>query len=917
MKKHIIPLLLLFVLTFSLTSNSPESMKPHPRFAAVSLGLDDDPDAQAEMDFMMLRDPVANRVPDNILQREQLFARTLPRAGEAVLAKGNGTTTTVTWVERGPSNIGGRSRAFAADIAHPGTLLAGSVAGGMWKSSDDGASWQPTTTAGQIHSTTCIAQDVRAGHTETWYVGTGEFRGSTNNNTRWGALYRGDGIFKSTDNGSSWTLLPSTSSGTPQTTDPFDYVWSVAVDPSNSSQDEVYTATWDGIYRSTDGGGTWTNPLAADSSYNDVAVSSTGVVYAHTHVSGATRIWRSPDGVNWTNIAPATFPTVTGRVVIGIAPSNPDIVYFYVHGANNTPAVGGHQIWKYKYLSGDGSGNGGLWENRGGNLPSDINSQTGYDMIVHVHPLDTNFVIIGGTNLYRSTNGFSSLSATTTIGGYPYWPGGNHHPDLHSGMYKPGNPAVYYSGHDGGLSRTDNVSAPAVTWTNLDNGYNVTQFYSVSIAPDSGSDVIMGGAQDNGTLRGNQPGLSAWDMVFGGDGTIVAVSPASDNRLYTQYQGGQMQRMAYDGSNVVSITPSGSTNQMFVNPIVLDPNNSSVLYYAGGANAPSLTSAIWRNDNAPNASTADWTALGNTDVGAASGYIRTISAIGASRANVPNVVYYGTIDGIVKRADNANTATPTVTDITPPGLNGGTANGGFVRCVAVDPRNSARALVVFGNYNFQSLWYTTNGGSSWTDVEGNLAGPSGPSTRFAVIIYVGNDMEVFLGTSIGLLSTTSLNGASTVWALEGASSIGNVIVGWLDYRPSDQTLAVGTHARGIWTGRITSTTGVAEQTSPLGFTLSQNYPNPFNPTTEVRFSVPQSGTRSRPPSADGVMGDVGFVSLKVYDLLGREVATLVNEEMKPGTYERTWDGSGMASGMYVYTLRSSASVISRKMLLMK
>ena len=508
-------------------------------------------------------------------------------------------------------------------------------------------------------------------------------------------------------------------------------------------------------------------------------MASTGVVYAHTHVSGVTRIWRSPDGVNWTNIAPATFPMVTGRVVIGIAPSNPNIVYFYVHGANNTPAVGGHQIWKYKYLSGDGSGNGGLWENRGGNLPSDINSQTGYDMIVHVHPLDTNFVIIGGTNLYRSTNGFSSISATTTIGGYPYWPGGNHHPDLHSGMYKPGNPTVYYSGHDGGLSRTDDVNATGVTWTSLDNGYNVTQFYSVSIAPDSGSDVIMGGAQDNGTLRGTQPGLSAWDMVFGGDGTIVVVSPSADNRLYTQYQGGQMQRMGWDGSGVVSITPSGSTNQMFVNPIVLDPNNSSVLYYAGGANAPSLTSALWRNDNAPNASTADWTALGNTDVGAAPGYVRTISAIGVSRANSPNVVYYGTIDGIVKRADNANTATPTVTDITPPGLNGGTANGGFVRCVAVDPANSSRALAVFGNYNFQGLWYTTNGGSTWTDVEGNLAGPSGPSTRFAVIIYVGNAMEVFLGTSIGLLSTTSLNGTSTVWALEAAGSIGNVIVGWL------------------------------------------------------------------------------------------------------------------------------------------
>ena len=118
MKKQVIPLSLLFVLSFFLASTPPEMVKLRPHVATASLGLDDDPDAQAEMDFMMLRDPVANRVPDNILKREQLFAKTLPRAGEAGLAKRNGTTTTVTWVERGPSNIGGRSRAFAADIAN-------------------------------------------------------------------------------------------------------------------------------------------------------------------------------------------------------------------------------------------------------------------------------------------------------------------------------------------------------------------------------------------------------------------------------------------------------------------------------------------------------------------------------------------------------------------------------------------------------------------------------------------------------------------------------------------------------------------------------------------------------------------------------------------------------------------------------
>ncbi len=872
----------------------------------ASEGIKDNPNARIDYEFMMVRDPILNKIPDNIVRREQRFARGLPKREEPVLLmKGNSQPTTAvatTWVERGPTNIGGRTRVFAADVANPGTLLAGSVAGGMWKSTDDGASWWPTTTPSQIHSTTCITQDTRTGSTGTWYVGTGEFRGSTNNNTRWGALYRGDGIFRSTDNGSSWVLLPSTSSGTPQTTDNFDYVWSVATDPSNSSQEELYAATWNGIYRSIDGGGTWSTQLTADSSFNDVAVASTGVVYADTHVAGATRIWRSPDGVTWTNIAPAAFPTVTQRVVIGIAPSNPNIVYFFIWGANTIPAISNHQIWKYKYLSGDGSGSGGIWDNRGGELPTDINSQTGYNMIVHVSPVDTNFVIIGGTNLYRSTNGFTSGNITTTIGGYPYWPGQNHHPDLHSGMFKPGNTSVYYSGHDGGLSRTDDVNAANVTWVNLNNGYNVTQFYSVSISPDSGSNWILGGAQDNGTLLGSQPGASPWDMAYGGDGTVVEIAPPADDRLYTQYQGGQMQRMFRDGTNVINITPSGATNLMFVNPILLDPNVSFTLYYAGGRTSQSVTSGVWRNDNAPSATTTTgWTLLPGSDVGAASGYVRTISALGISTANSANVLYYGTIDGVVKKAANANTSTPSIIDVTPPGLNGGTANGGFVRCVAVDPTNSDKALVVFGNYNFQSLWYTTNGGSTWADVEGNLAGQSGPSIRYAVIFYIGNAMQVFLGTSIGLLSTTVLAGSSTVWVQEGANSIGNIIVGWLDYRSSDQTLAVGTHSRGIWTGKITPPTGVSEQMVPAQFVLNQNYPNPFNPETRIAFRLQAFGP----------------TTLKVFDIAGREVSTLVNERKDAGEYVIQFDAHGLPSGVYFYTLRSGNQFSSKKMLLIK
>lgn len=877
----------------------------------LSLGDADDPNARDEMEFLIQRDPVANAIPKNIRTAEQQFAKRIPMREQIVVAKGNAAQELV-WTERGPNNVGGRTRVLAADIASPGTLIAGSVAGGIWKTTNDGASWRLTLSTSQIHTTSSIAQDKRSGKTNIWYVGTGEFRGSTTNNTRWGSFYRGDGIYKSTNNGASWTILPSTSSGTPEATDAFDFVWNVATNPANAAQDEVYAATWNGIYRSTNGGGSWTNVQPSDSSLvntsasaTDVAMASTGVVYARTENGGAQRIWRSPDGVAWTNIAPTNFPTSAGRIVFGLAPSNPNVVYVFIESANTTPASSGHQLWKYTYISGNGSGSGGTWENRGGNLPGGFNSQTGYDQIVQVKPDDENFVIVGGTDLYSSTNGFSSTANTSNIGGYQYWPGQNHHPDIHSGAFKPGSPNVYYSGHDGGISRADDIRLTSMIWTSLNNGYNVTQFYSVAISPDSGDNAIVAGAQDNGSQATLLPGMSDWEMVSSGDGTVVEMGTVADDRYYTQSQSGPLYRVDRAGTIFNSFNPAGSNNALFVNPITLDPNDSRILYYGAGKNsAPTMTSGLWRADNAITATNSTgWTALTATDIGNVTGWVRRVSVIGISKADNPNVVYYGTTDGIVKRVENATSATPTVTDVTPPGLNGGTATGGFVRCVAVDPTNSSKALVAFGNYDFQSLWYTTNGGTTWTDVEGNLAGPGGPSTRWATIFYLNGQLNVFLGTSIGVLMTNAINGSATVWAQAAANEIGNVLIGYLDYRASDRTLAVGTHSRGAFTTQFPAGPSEVGENSTTAekFSLNQNYPNPFNPTTTISFAI----------------GHSSFTTLKVFDVSGKEIATLLSKELPAGEYKHTFDARKFSSGTYFYQLEAGSFVETKKMVLMR
>ena len=852
-------------------------------------GLQDDPDAQAEMEFLMLRDPRTDEIPRGIRRREQVFARGLPRRDSRSprLAAGR-TMSPLVWTERGPNNVGGRTRAFAIDVTNASTLIAGSVAGGMWKSTDDGASWSPRTAPGQLHGMTCVTQDRRSGKTAIWYAGTGEIRGSTTNDTRWGSLYRGDGIFKSTDDGDSWTLLPSTSSGTPQVSDAFDFVTSVATNPANLGQDEVLAATHLGIYRSTDGGGAWTRVLASDSGYTDVAITPQGVMYAAIRNGSALRVMRSTNGTTWALISPGSFPTAAGRIVFGLAPSNPQVVYVFVQGVNTAPQANGHQLWKYVYVSGDGSGAGGTWANRGGSLPVDINTQGGYDMVIHVRPGDENFVIVGGTDLFRSTNGFATNATTVVIGGYAFWPYAFHHPDLHGGGFSPANDGIYYSAGDGGIAKAHDITLADMEWESLNHGYNVTQFYSVSIAPDAGSDRILAGAQDNGSQMGDAPGASDWVMAFGGDGTIVEVSPAISDRLYTQYQGGQMQRQTWSGADLADITPGDAANQLFVNPIALDPNDPARLYYAGGTISEG-GSRIWRNDSAPIADNSfGWSNLPATDVGNGGDHVRRISTIGLSTANAANVLYLGTMDGVAFRVDDAHTATPTVTNISPPGLNAGARSGGFVRCIAVDPTNSSRALLAFGNYNFPSLWYTTNGGATWTDVEGNLAGAAGPSVRWATMVDLDGTIEIFIGTSIGLLSTTALNGASTVWTQEATSEIGNVLIATMDYRPSDRTLAVGTHARGVFTTQFAPPVAVEDDVAPARVALEAPFPNPVSRTATIAYRLPRASD----------------VSLKLYDVSGRTALTVVHSREDAGRHQVQIPTQQLRAGTYFAVLRA-------------
>ena len=249
---------------------------------------------RAEWEKMRLADPKTGKIPPGIRSAELAFAANLPVYFPSPQARMQATFTS-----RGPVNVGGRTRAIAIDMTNEDIMFAGSVNGGLWRSTDAGTTWTRVSSLNENPSVTWIAQDKRAGHTNTWYYSTGEGVGATASGG--GAYFLGNGIYKSTDGGITWSLLPSTSSNTPQTFDqPYDITFKIVCDPSNLVNDVVYMACYGTIYRSANGGLSWARDLGSTVTYSyfaDVEVTSTGVVYATLDSNGATRgIWRKDPG---------------------------------------------------------------------------------------------------------------------------------------------------------------------------------------------------------------------------------------------------------------------------------------------------------------------------------------------------------------------------------------------------------------------------------------------------------------------------------------------------------------------------------------------------------------------------------------------------------------------------------------------
>lgn len=875
--------------------------------------------AKAKWMLSMLADPATGEIPKGVRSKELAFLHELQNDNEYR----SKATRADTWNIRGPWNVGGRTRAFAIDVKNENHLIAAGVSGGIWQSEDGGKTWERATEPNTYAGVISITQDPRPNKTNIWYALTGELSG--NSAAGGGAFYLGDGVLRSTDNGNTWMPTTSTSGQTQNSfIEAYQAGWRIAASPIDTVSACVYMATYGSIYRSIDTGNSWKIVLGAgnNSYYTDIAISSTGIVYATLSNDGDNTkgFFRSSDGINFKNITPA-FLSNMERTVLEINPNDENEVYFLSHlSKDSSGGVVSYNyekdpeyvaLTKYKYISGDGTGNGGAWTNLSVNLPvtspnqfDKFNCQGGYDLTIRCQP-NTKTILIGGTNLYRSTDGFATALNTQQIGGYALatqllnfgvYP--NHHPDQHDIHFLKSNPKKLYSLSDGGIHYTDDVNASNVEWENKSLGYITTQLYSVAINEHQSQDqTILGGFQDNGNfITKSNKKESNWGQTVNGDGAYNYIAPNHEFYVISTQQGNVRKVKLDDKGNMMirrKISPEGfeKGEYNFINNLCVDKSNSDILYMPIGKRMARLNGlkslALENNDNKL---TTGWTISTDTITSANNGsngsILAEISVLALSQTG-DNRLYFGTNNREIYRVDNAHQGELKFKKLGLIKL----PVGGYVSGIAIDPDSSKNVLISYSNYNIQSLFYSSDTGNTWSYVGGNLEANqivtnTNPSVRCVNILKDENGKRIyFAGTSIGLFSTDtlvlaqSLPSNKTVWKQESPNQIGASVVTDIRIRQQDGYLAIGTHGNGIFDNYYT---GKTKPIANIEASSNSVYPNPASTSIWYTFSAQKNAE----------------TKIRIHNMQGQIVKQVQHNSFREGNFSLQIDVSNLPTGHY-------------------
>lgn len=763
-------------------------------------------DLAMEQEFKMTQDPALGYVPYERIADAKSYLKVLEGNRQA-------RTSALTWEERGPNNIAGRVRAIMIDAndATGNTIFAASVSGGIWKATNFKSTpvWTPVfETMGNL-AVCALAQD--PSNPNIIYAGTGE--GYFNNDA-----VRGNGIWKSIDGGGTWNKLAATDSTVSSN---FQYIQDLAVNSNGvvfaSARSGRYCNNG-GVLRSSDGGTTWSRVLGnftqgsttCDSAFNyrggDLEIGSNGDVYATTGFQGGTsnnlrgRIYRSSFAThgtdvgavnNWTEITPSGN---WQRIEMAVAPSAPGTLYALME--LQTEGIGGLR---------KSSDFGATWQSMPfpnwcsqGSFSNDFtNGQAWFDLIAAVDPNDANTVIIGGIDLFKSTNAggtWNQLTQWTPAGcGLP----STIHADQHNVVFYPGSSTELLATNDGGVYYSSTGGSSFATYANGNStfsskniGFNVTQFYGCDFHPTN-SNYFLAGAQDNGTQRFVNAGVNSTTPVSGGDGGFCHIDQTDGNIQITSYV---YNNYFYSRNGGASFSRLDLNEEgLFINPTDYDDIND-IMYTSDVAGKIGVIKFA-------GAGVPAYTAVTLSQLGS-----RQISAVKVDPTDpVGGTVWiagYGNSVPMILKVSNAMNTPTVIQSAFIPGL----PSGAYISSIDVDLTNHNRLLLTVSNFGVTSVYLSTNSGVNWSSIEGNLPDMpvrwgvfAGPSAQLNGT--TGAIGGILLATELGVWSTSMVNGTSTQWAPNN-SGFPNVRTDMLKYKYSDGTVVAASHGRGLFTTTI-------------------------------------------------------------------------------------------------------------------
>lgn len=694
-------------------------------------------------------------VPPNALMRAKLHR-------DAMIAAAPPMPEAITWSWIGPGNIGGRLRGVVIDPVNPNTMWVGACSGGIWKTTNAGGIWQPLDDFLPSLAIGCLVQHPT--NRDLLFAGTGEGFFETLEGTSNTAAVRGAGIFKTTDGGTTWTQIPST------TGPDFYHVNRLAFQPGTPAT--MLAATTTGIWRSTDGGDTWTR-VATGLCY-DVRFAPGDPTRAVAGFHDEPPRYSTNGGVTWT----AATGLTAHRVELAYAPSAPGTVYAAASISDRIRiyrSTDNGQTYSVQY---NGTG---------------ISTYASYNSTIWVDPTNANNLMVGGVTLFRSTN--AGVNITGVFGSVH----ADHHGIFNHPAFDGTTNRTIFIACDGGIYRIADYLGTASQ--ELNNNLGATQYYGGAVNDATG--IVIGGTQDNGTSRysGNPEG---WQSVLGGDGGYCAQDPTNSNLWYATTQRHGLRRSTNGGVNfstsiVGNLSDAGGLNCNFIPYYMLDPNTPTRMLASGRR--------LWRTNNVNVGAPPTWSIIkasieppprpARPDRTPGSHFDENspynISTIAVAKGN-SDIIWVGHNNGEVWRTANGTATTPTWTrvDTGAPGL-----PDRWIARIAIDPADHTRVYVAIMGWAPDNVWRTTDNGATWTDISGSgLSGlPDCPVSAFNV--HQTQPGRLFAGTEVGVFASDN-DGAT--WAPAGAG-LAAVPIEELIWRNNDTLLAV-THGRGMYFGAV-------------------------------------------------------------------------------------------------------------------